>query len=132
MPGYIARADIEVDAAPEKVWETLTRHASEVNFGAHVESDWRPGSTVTWKGEYDGTSFEDRGEVVDAVAPYRLVMTHASGGGPEHLITYELSGSGDGTHVEMTQDGNASEGAASESAGNWRTHLEAVKEYAER
>jgi uncharacterized protein YndB with AHSA1/START domain len=133
MPGFIARADIDVDASPDKVWHTITANASDVNFGAVVESDWRPGSSITWKGEWEGKAFEDTGEVVDAVAPYRLVVTHSSpGGDAEHVITYELSGSGDGTRVELSQDGNASDGAASESAANWRKHLEAVKDRAER
>ena len=135
MPGFIARADIEVDASAEKVWSTITDHASDVNFGADVESDWKPGSPVVWRGEWEGKPFEDRGEVVEAVAPHRLVLTHVSGDAgeaPLHRLTYELSGSGAGTHVEFWQDGNATEGAASESEKNWRRHLEAVKERAEQ
>lgn len=136
MAGFIARADIEVDASAEKVWSTITEHASEVSFGATVESDWTAGSPVVWRGEWEGTSFEDRGEVVEAIAPHRLVLTHASGSAePDaapHLLTYELSAGGAGTHVEFWQDGNATEAAASESEGNWRQHLAAVKERAER
>ncbi|WP_345801307.1 SRPBCC domain-containing protein [Microbacterium sp. AZCO] len=134
MPGFIARADIEVDASPQRVWETITKHASEVNFGATVESDWKPGSSVVWSGEWEGKSFEDRGEVIEAVAPHRLVLTHFSGEhaeGSEHRLTYELAGRGAGTHLDFWQDGNATEGAASESEANWRRHLAAIKERAE-
>ena len=134
MPGFIAEADIEIDASPERVWQTITTHASDVTFGARVESDWRVGSPVTWTGERDGGSFTDVGEVVDAVAPYRLVLTHASGGsdGRPHRITYEMSGSGDGTRVELSQDGNRSAGAAGEASRRWHAHLEAVKRRAEQ
>ncbi|MEU1972549.1 SRPBCC domain-containing protein [Microbacterium sp. NPDC019599] len=135
MPGYIARADIDIDASPVKVWETLTTHASDVNFGATVESDWRPGSAVVWRGDWEGKSFVDTGEVLEAVAPHRLVLTHESGASADalqHRLTYELSGRGAGTHVELWQDGNATQGAAGESERNWVQHLEAVKERAER
>jgi len=135
MPGFIATADIDIDASPERVWETITIRASEVTFGAQVESDWRVGSPVAWTGRRHGQTFQDTGVVVDAVAPYRLVLTHASGGSGEaapHRITYELSGSGDGTHVELSQDGNPSDGAAGEASARWREHLEAVKRRAEQ
>jgi uncharacterized protein YndB with AHSA1/START domain len=139
MPGHVARTDIDIDASADKVWETITTHASDVNFGATVESDWKPGSPITWQGEWDGRSFEDRGEIIEAVRPHRLVLTHYSPmtgaeDVPEnyHRITYELSGNGDGTHVEFTQDGNKTPDAATESENNWRQHLAAVKERAER
>ncbi|MFH8252643.1 SRPBCC domain-containing protein [Microbacterium sp. B2969] len=135
MPGFIARADIEVDASPEKVWDTITKHASEVNFGATVDSDWKAGSPVVWHGEWEGKSFEDRGEVIEAIAPHRLVLTHSSGSshakGSEHRLTYELAGRGAGTHLEFWQDGNATPTAAGESESNWRKHLAAIKERAE-
>ncbi len=134
MPGFIARADIDIDASPERVWETITRHASEVTFGAQVTSDWRVGSPVTWTGRRHGAEFEDTGEVVDAVAPYRLVLTHVAdrlGETAPHRITYELSGSGDGTRIELSQDGNPSDGAAGEASARWHEHLEAVKRRAE-
>lgn len=138
MPGFIAHADIDVDASPDRVWQYITTRASEVTFGAQVESDWRPGSPVRWLGEWEGDSFEDKGEVIEVVAPYRLVLTHYSPRSgdedvPEsyHRITYELSGNGDGTHLELSQDGNRSDAAASESSANWHRHLEAIKEKAE-
>lgn len=134
MPGFIARADVEIDASPERVWETITRHASDVTFGAQVTSDWRVGSSVRWTGERHGQRFEDTGEVLDAVAPYRLVLSHGSGtsgGADPHQITYEISGSGDGTRLELSQDGNPSDGAAGEASARWHEHLVAVKQRAE-
>lgn len=137
MTDFIARADIDVDAPARRVWETITTHASDVNFGATVESDWMPGSPIVWRGEWEGKTFEDRGEILEAEPPRRLVLTHSSpaSGGDEasvHRLEYELSERDDGTHVAFTQDGNASESARVESEKNWRQHLAAVKERAER
>ena len=138
MTDYIARADVDVEASAQKVWTTITTDASEVNFGAEVDSDWRPGSPITWRGEWNGTSFEDRGEIVEADAPRRLVLTHYSPSSgaedtPEnhHRLTYELSEKEGVTHVAFSQDGNASESAQAESEKNWRQHLAAIKERAE-
>ena len=137
MTDLTARADVDVDAPVQRVWETITTHASDVNFGATVESDWMPGSPIVWRGEWEGKTFEDRGEILEAEPPRRLVLTHSSpqsGGAdaPVHRLEYELSERGDGTHVAFTQDGNASESAKAESEKNWRQHLSAVKERAER
>lgn len=139
MPGFIARADIEVDASPERVWVTLTRHASDVSLGAVIHSDWTVGSSVVWRGEWEGRSFEDEGVVLEAIAPLRLVLTHSSGGAGEgaasgivHRLGYELSGRGAGTHLEFWQDGNATPRTAAEAERNWRAHLVAVKDHAER
>jgi uncharacterized protein YndB with AHSA1/START domain len=66
-------------------------------FGARVDTDWQPGSAITWKGVYEGKSYEDRGEVIDVEPTRRLKMTHFSPlSGQEdlpekyHTLTYEL------------------------------------------
>ena len=35
-------------------------------FGSKVETDWKPGSRIVWKGEYDGKQYEDHGEILEA------------------------------------------------------------------
>jgi hypothetical protein len=35
-------------------------------MGADVETDGKPGSPITWKGEYQGKPYEDKGELVEA------------------------------------------------------------------
>lgn len=138
MTGYTARADVDVEASADKVWDTITTHASDVSFGSEVASDWTPGSPITWRGEWDGKRFEDRGEILEADAPRRLVVTHYSprsgaADAPEnhHRLTYELTEADGATHVDFSQDGNASEEAQAESEKNWRQHLAAIKERAE-
>lgn len=139
MDGYVARAEKDVAASADRVWSLITTEASRVSFGAEVESDWRVGSPVAWRGEWEGKPFEDRGEVVAADPPSRLVVTHYSPlSGAEdrpenhHRIEYLLTPRGDGTRIVLEQDGNPTREAADHSAANWQKMLDAIADIAER
>jgi uncharacterized protein YndB with AHSA1/START domain len=139
MAGYVATAQVEIEASPERVWEVLLDPVAikEFMFGAEVETDWKPGSAITWTGEYEGKSYQDKGEVLE-VEPGRLLkVTHYSplGGQPDvpenyHTLTYELSGDGP-TELSLSQDNNASEEEAEHSRGMWEMLVQGVKKVAE-
>ena len=80
MTGYEATARTEVAAPPERVWEAMTDpdQVAEYMMGSRVESDWRPGSQITWSGEWEGRPYQDKGEVLEAEPGRRLVVTHYS------------------------------------------------------
>jgi uncharacterized protein YndB with AHSA1/START domain len=61
---YVATAEIEIDAPPTKVWSALTDpdQIKQYMFGSEVVTDWRQGSQIVWKGEYEGKEYEDKGE----------------------------------------------------------------------
>ena len=42
-------------------------------FGTTVESDWREGSSIVWKGEWQGRAYEDKG-VILRLEPGRLLQ----------------------------------------------------------
>jgi uncharacterized protein YndB with AHSA1/START domain len=140
MTGKIATAAVDIAATPQRVWTALT-DADEVErymFGSRVETDWKPGSPIVWKGEYEGRRYEDKGEVVEAQPGRRLVVTHFSplSGQPDkpenyHTVSYELRGSGNGTHVELSQDNNGSAEEAEHSAANWQMMLNGLKQHIE-
>ena len=141
MASRVATARIEIDASPQQVWKALTEPAliGEYMFGTKVETDWKPGSRITWKGEYEGKQFEDRGEILDVDPEHRLAMTHFSPlsgreDSPEnyHTVVYELEEQGEGTVVSLSQDGNESEDAVEHSQSTWETVLAGLKETVER
>lgn len=142
MADHVATAEIEIEAAPDRVWDALTdpRQIREYMFGSEVVTTWEPGSSIVWKGEYEGTAYEDKGEVVEVEPERRLKVTHftplaGQEDTPEnyHTIVYELQPSGeDGTHLSLSQDGNESEEAAEHSRATWQTMLSGLKEVAER
>jgi uncharacterized protein YndB with AHSA1/START domain len=136
MTGDIASASITVHASPERVWQAITdpETIKKYYFGTTVTSDWKPGSPITWAGEYNGTSYQDKGEVMEAEPGRMLRHTHYSpmSGRPDvpenyHVLTYSLSAIPEGTEVVLEQDGNDGPEAAEHSASNWRAMLEGLK-----
>jgi uncharacterized protein YndB with AHSA1/START domain len=136
MAGYVATAQIEIGASPDRVWSALTdpEQIEKYMFGSRVETDWKPGSPIVWKGEYEGKRYEDKGEIVEIEPKRRLKMTHFSPlsgqeDAPEnyHTLLYELEEQGGRTRVSLSQDGNASEEAAEHSKANWQQMLAELK-----
>ena len=127
---------MSVDADPQTVWRALTDpdQISRWMVGTEVSSDWRVGSPITWRGEMDGRSYEDKGEILAVDEPTRLSMTHYSplmgqADEPEnyHTVTYDLAAEGDGTVVRLSQDGNESAEQAEQFSANWQSMLDALK-----
>jgi len=96
-----------IPAEPERVWKTLTSREGMKAYmmGADVQTDWRVGSPITMKGEFNGKPYEDRGEVRSFEPERRLSYTHVSSAAPdaEHVVTFDLSPHEAGTEVTITQ-----------------------------
>jgi uncharacterized protein YndB with AHSA1/START domain len=140
MTGFVAIAETDIGAVPARVWSALTDPAQirQYFFGSEVETDWKPGSPIVWKGEYQGTAYQDKGQIIEAEPGHRLVVTHFSPMSgqqdvPEnyHTITYVLEPRGEQTHVTLAQDNNASQEEAAHSRDNWTAMLAALKNYVE-
>jgi uncharacterized protein YndB with AHSA1/START domain len=136
----IARCSIIVDASPEKVWNALVTPAAvkQYMFGTTVASDWKEGSPITWKGEWQGKSYEDKGVIRQFKPGRALQYTHFSplAGLPDrpenyHTVTVQLSPEENRTRVSLTQDNNLNEEARSHSEKNWETMLEGLKRFVE-
>jgi uncharacterized protein YndB with AHSA1/START domain len=136
MEDHVATAETEIEAPAQRVWEALTDpdEIEKYMFGSRVVTDWQPGSSITWSGEYEGKAYEDKGEILEVVPGRRLRMTHFSPlsgaeDAPEnyHTLTYELEGDDGPTHVSLSQDGNASAEAAEHSRANWEEMLSGLK-----
>ena len=140
MAGIVATASTDIHAAPDVVWHVLTspEEVKKYMFGTTVESDWKPGGSIVWKGEYEGRPYEDKGEVIAYDPGRRLEVTHFSplsgqDDVPEnyHRLTYVLEAAGVGTRLVLTQDGNGSEDEADHARANWEQMLAALKKIAE-
>jgi uncharacterized protein YndB with AHSA1/START domain len=140
MTGLIATAETDIKATPSRVWKALVDPAQieKYMFGSHVVTDWKPGSKIVWKGEYDGKKYQDKGEILEVRPDQRLKVTHFSplSGQPDepsnyHTLTYELSKRGTGTHVSLSQDNNATADEVKNSAATWESMLTGLKKFIE-
>jgi uncharacterized protein YndB with AHSA1/START domain len=140
MTDHVATAETDIRAPRSAVWRALTDpdEIEKYMFGSRVETDWKPGSRITWKGEYEGKKYEDKGEVLEVERERRLKLTHFSPTSgdedvPEnyHTLMYELEESDGKTHVSLSQDNNKSEEAAEHSRANWGRMLSGLKEVVE-
>jgi uncharacterized protein YndB with AHSA1/START domain len=137
----VAEASVAISAPRAAVWDALV--SSEANkqfmFGSDVVSDWREGSAITWKGEWKGRKYEDKGRILQAKPERLLQYTHYSPLSEEpeveenyHTITIELSDTRGGTQVVLRQDRNRTEEARAEAQKNWEMMLQGVKKYVEQ
>jgi uncharacterized protein YndB with AHSA1/START domain len=138
--GLVAQASVTINAPRADVWKALVTPAAikQYMFGTNVVSDWKPRSPITWKGEWQGESYEDKG-VILRVEPDRVLQyTHFSplsgvADVPEnyHTVTVELTAEGAGTRVVLSQDNNATEQAREHSQKNWEMALAGLKRLVE-
>lgn len=138
--GLVARATITIDAPVARVWDALVDpdQIREYMFGTNVVSEWEVGSPILWKGEWEGTAYEDKGEILK-LEPHKVIQySHFSPlTGEEdvrenyHTVTIELSREGSETRVTLTQDNNTSEEDRQHAAKNWGTMLQGLKNFVE-
>ncbi len=137
----VAKATTSIESTKKKVWEALITPDAiqQYMFGAVVESDWREGSAITWKGEIKGKKYEDKGVILKIEPEQTLQYSHFSplSGKPDnpenyHTVTIDLAGSGDKTEVSLSQDNNSDEKARNESEKNWGVMLDGLKKYVEK
>ena len=138
--GSIASATTTINAPAPKVWEALTRPEliKQYLFGTEVSTDWRVGSSITYRGEWQGKPYEDKGKILEIEPGKRLVSTFWSslGGLPDapenyNTVRYELAPEDGATRLTVTQDNNPSQEAADHSAQNWRMVLDGIKQLVE-
>lgn len=137
----VAKAETTINAPVEKVWDAFTNPATikQYMFNTNVTSDWTEGSKITWKGEWQGKAYEDKGEILKLVSNKELQYTHFSPlagleDKPEnyHTVTIDLEENGRQTKITLAQDGNANEEARQHSQKNWEMMLESLKTLLEK
>jgi len=136
----IATASITIHASLAKVWDALISPEliKRYMFGTTVVSDWKQGSSITWKGEWKGKPYEDKGRILELRPKARLRYSHFSpmAGLPDllenyHSVTVDVSGHDGEVRVDLSQDNNKTEQARDESQRNWGMMLAGLKKVVE-
>jgi uncharacterized protein YndB with AHSA1/START domain len=137
---FIAKSTIEIDAPINKVWDAFVNpdKIKQYMFGTNVVSDWKEGSPIVWKGEWEGKKYEDKGLILKLEPGHMIQYSHFSPltGKPDlpenyHIVTIELSDGRKQTHVSLQQDNNATEAAREHSEKNWNMMLGCLKKVLE-
>jgi uncharacterized protein YndB with AHSA1/START domain len=136
----VVSVDVHVDASPDKVWAAMTQKKSPMFMGAEMDTDWTPGSKYTLKGDWNGKSFTDHGEIEAVERGKELTFTHWSKT-PEPPESYNavrltMKPDGKGTKVTLAQleRGKAQhpdDKAKAEYRKNWTMMLDGLKKAAE-
>ena len=139
--GFTAKSTIQINAPASKVWEALVnpKLIKQYLFGTDVTTDWKVGSPIIYKGDWEGKPYEDKGTILQIEPETLLVSTFwsAFSGLPDvpenyQTVRYALNpNGGKKTSVTVTQDNNKSEEDASRAEQNWNTTLESMKKVVE-
>ncbi|TCV19563.1 uncharacterized protein YndB with AHSA1/START domain [Sphingobacterium alimentarium] len=124
-----------IKAPIDKVWNALTNPemVKQYFFGSNQETDWDVGSKVLWTGEYDGTTYVDKGVVLEYLPNKKLSYSYLSSWSglddkPENylLVSYEVTPTESGTELIISQS-NYDEEKAKYSSENWKIVVDGLK-----
>ncbi len=140
MDEPVVSVDTTINAKPDAVWTAMTQRSSPMFMGAAMETDWKPGSKYTLKGEWAGKPFTDYGRIETAEPNRELSFTHWSKT-PEPPESYNavkvtLAPSGSGTKATLSQYARGKpqpvdDKARAEFRKNWAMMLDGLKKAAE-
>ena len=134
-------ASIEIKAPATHVWKALTTPEliQRWFFGVRTETDWRPGSPIVHRGEFQGRPYEDKGTILRFEPDELLVHTHWSSmsGTPDAPENYQevewaITEHDDETSELTVSETNVpSEQAKQMSEQGWEASLRALKDLLE-
>jgi uncharacterized protein YndB with AHSA1/START domain len=136
----IARASITTTTSISKVWNALVNPEAikQYMFGTNTVSEWREGSPIYWRGEWQGKPYEDKGVILQLKPEQALQYSHFSplSGVPDipanyHTVTIELSSESNLTKISLIQDNCSTEKEQKDSEKNWEMMLTTLKKYLE-
>jgi uncharacterized protein YndB with AHSA1/START domain len=140
MEKLIAETSIVIDANVVNVWKAITTPEliKQYLYGTEVTTDWKVGSPINYKGEYNGKEYHDKG-IIQKIEPEKLFQSTywSSMGGKEdkpenyNQVTYKLSQKDGKTEVTLTQDNVNSEKEKQHATDNWSMVLKELKKVAE-
>jgi len=135
-----ARVSINIHAAVSNVWEALTNPEiiKQYLFGTNTITDWKVGSPIKFKGEWEGKSYEDKGTIL-AFQKNKLIKydywSSMSGieDKPENylIVSYLLSVDDDNVNLTVLQENIPDEKSKAHSEENWDKVLNALKKVVE-
>ncbi len=114
MKELLIKNSITINAHPEKVWNVLVdpKQTKKYMFGCETISDWKVGSSLLWRVEYEGNELIAVKGVILALEPNKLLSYTVFDPNNKTMddvvenyltVTYELEAVGDKTVFNVTQ-----------------------------
>jgi uncharacterized protein YndB with AHSA1/START domain len=77
---FIAQTHITISTPIANLWDALVNPEMirQYMFGTKVVSDWKEGSPIVWKGEWEGKPYEDKGVILKLKQERVLQYSHFS------------------------------------------------------
>jgi len=140
MKEYIVAKSIELNAKPKEVWDALTNpeKTKEYFFKCRVESDWKPGSPISFKRKILLIfNFELKGKILE-IEPEKLLKYNLKNSSDDSkttsTVTDKLSYKDGKTILDITDDVGKGKGAKEryeKSGKGWDKILTGLKEFIE-
>ena len=137
----IVKASTHIAVPASRVWDALTTPEiiKQYFFGTKAISDWKEGSTLEFRGEWEGKPYVDKGIILKSDPGKLFQYTYLSSFSglpdmPENYanITYELYEDNGQTELTVKQENIANEQARKHSEQNWSYVLQNLKELLEK
>jgi uncharacterized protein YndB with AHSA1/START domain len=137
----IAKASTTIAAPASRVWNALTSPEliKQYFFGTEAVSDWKEGSTLEFRGEWEGKKYLDKGVILKSEEPKLFQYTYLSSfsnlpDAPENYanISYELIEEDGETMLTIKQENVANEESRKQSEENWAYVLKNLKDLLEK
>jgi len=138
---YSSVASVVINAPCQRVWDALTKPelVKEYFFGTNLVTDWKIGSPLFFRGQWEGKAYEDKGTVLSFEPVRSLSFNYWSGFSgmedrPEsrQIIRYGLEETAEGVRVTIDQSNVDTQARADHSAKNWQGVLAGLKMMVEK
>jgi len=133
---YSFSASVLISAPRSAVWKAITdpNLVERYFFGTRLSTDWTVGSDLTFRGEWNGQAYEDRGTVLSFEPERSLSFNYwSSFSGTEdvperrQIVRYDLQESEGLVAVTLEQSNIDTQERADHSKENWKTVLSGLK-----
>jgi uncharacterized protein YndB with AHSA1/START domain len=138
---FRAEVSISIKSNLSKVWNALTNPdlIKQYFLGVNVVTNWRIGSPILYKGEWEGHTFEDKGIIRVNETEKRLEVDYwpafsGTSDAPENYqkVTYTLKQDGEHVLLAITQDNIPNSESVASTEKNWLTVLNGMKSLLEK
>ncbi|MAT96603.1 MAG: ATPase [Anaerolineaceae bacterium] len=113
--------------------------AKQYFWGAEVSSDWTVGSPITFRGEFNGNQYEEKGEILQVQPENLLQYSHWSDledlpDVPDNYRTwtFRLAKKGAKVNLSVTEDNIPTEKQRARSDEFWAGVLKTIKQLLEK